>query len=354
MKIAKRIALFLFLLVFLVVTSGIIIAYVYQDRVKEYLVGEISKNLEAETGVSEIEFSVLRKFPMASLSFSQIWCKSTGEHMTFDTLFAADRLFLQFHVMDIFSNNYSITQVDLENARVNIEFNKYGDDNYHFWKEVAETDTLPDKAFAINLDRMVFDNTHINYLDVKRKQDFAFQTKSMLASGSLMDTTGLLSLGFDAVGEKLIVGETDYIKNKRLIGSVDLSFDSEVYEILRGDVSVDGLQVSVDGYIDKRITGASERELALKFLGSGLDITNTLALLPDNDLVRPYTITGEADLIISIKDDLNTRKAPVVTIDFKTEDATLRIDTLNLTFAHIELDGKYSSYYGEDIDGASR
>lgn len=355
MKFAKNIALVLFLLVFLIVTSGIIIAYVYQDRVKSFLVEEISKNLEAETGVSKIEFSVLQKFPFASLSFERIWCKSVGEQMTYDTLFVAEKLFLQFHIMDIFSDNYSITRIDLEDARVNLEFNQNGAGNYKFWKvKDAKDQGDGSQSFSIQLDKMAFDNTHFNYVDAKRKQNFAFLAHHMEAGGSLMESTGSLSLTYDVLGEKLIVGKTDYLNNKRLTGSVDLVTDSTAYEIESGVISVDGLKVKVDGYIDKPTDGSLNRELSLRFQGSGLDITKTLALFPDNDLMDPYTVEGSADLIVAISGDLNARKPLQVRLDFKTQDASLKIDTFNLTFTHITLDGMYSSDHSEAIDGGSR
>ena len=354
MRLAKRIAVIFFFIVFLVVTSGVIIAYVYQDKVKSFLVAEITKKLEAETGVSDIEFSVLRKFPMASLSFKQIWCKSVGTNMTHDTLFYADRLFLQFHILDIFSNKYSITQIDLENARVNIEYNKYGQDNYHFWKETPSGDsTGTGNALSINLDKMVFDNTHFTYTHGKKDYNYEIVANHLEASGSLMENFGALSLDYDILVEKLRIKNTDYLNHKRLIGSVNLAVDSSVYEIKSGNLSVDGLRISVDGYLEGGEENGNSifRELSLRFRGSNLNIERTLALLPDTKILEPYTFSGNTDLIVSISGDLGGKEELTVRVDFKTHDASLTIDSLNLIFTHIDLDGMYTSKHAQNNEG---
>jgi len=355
MKIAKKIGVIFLFVVFIIVTSGILIAYVYQDKVKSFLVAEITKNLEAETGVSNIEFSVLRKFPMASLDFTNIWCKSVGTNMTHDTLFYAEHLFLQFHIMDVFSNNYSITQVDLENAKVHLEINKYGVDNYHFWKEKTAKDSIEDKqAFSVNLDKMVFDHTYFTYVNKRKKQDYAIHANHLEADGALKNNSGSLSLTYDVLVKHLGMGEANYLDNKKLVGAIDFAVDSSVYEIKNGNVMIDGLKVSVEGHLVQESQNEKKefRELSLRFKGSSLDLNRALALLPENAFLAPYTIGGKADLNILVSDDLGTKKAPVVRIDFRTQDASLKIDTLDLKFTHIDLDGMYESNHADKIDGA--
>ncbi|MBL4736364.1 MAG: hypothetical protein JKY18_13705, partial [Flavobacteriales bacterium] len=154
--------------------------------------------------------------------------------------------------------------------------------------------------------------------------------------------------------QKLSIDKTNYLNNKKLVGSIDLTIDSSVYEIKTGNVTVDGLGVAVDGYLVQEVENGESgfRELSLRFRGSGLDIQRTLALLPENKLLAPYTIEGKADLNILVTDDPGTRKAPELRIDFRTKDASLKIDSLNLEFTHIDLDGMYTSDHSQKIDGA--
>jgi len=357
MKLARRIfSIFLFL-VFIIVTSGVIIAYVYQDKVKGLLVSEITNHLEAETGVAGIEFSVLRKFPMASLSFNHIWCKSVGSNMTHDTLFYADQLYLQFHIMDIFSNKYSITRIDLENAMVNIEINSSGADNYHFWKEPQSSDsTVSGEALSVDLEKMVFENTRFNYLHHNKRHNYSVLAKHLEAGGSLMENSGSLALTYDLQVSNLDIDGTNYLNNKDLTGSIDFSVDSGVYEINSGEVSIDGLKVKVDGYLEEGLESSSAffGELSLRFRGTGLDIKKTLALLPDSKVLEGYSIGGAADLNISVAADLSSTELPSVRVDFKTNDATISLDSINMEFTHIDIDGMYASNHSHTINGVTR
>jgi len=357
MKLAKRIFLIFLFLVFVIVTSGVIIAYVYQDKVKGLLVSEITNHLEAETGVAGIEFSVLRKFPMASLSFNHIWCKSVGANMTHDTLFYADELFLQFHILDIFSNKYSITRIDIENARVNIEINNNGADNFHFWKEPRGPDsTSSGKALTIDLEKMVFENTRFNYLHHNKRHNYSILAKHLEAGGSLMENSGSLALAYDIEVSNFDIDGTNYLSNKALAGSIDFSVDSGVYEIKSGEVGVDGLKVKVDGYLEEGLESSSAffGELSLRFRGSGLDLKKTLALLPHSKVLEAYSISGAADLNIAVAAVLGSAELPSVRVDFKTNDATIKLDSINMELTHVDIDGMYASDHSHTANGIRR
>ncbi|MCH7782305.1 hypothetical protein IID62_04500 [candidate division KSB1 bacterium] len=55
--------------------------------------------------------------------------------------------------------------------------------------------------------------------------------------------------------------------------------------------------------------------------------------------------------IVSISGDLGGKEELTVRVDFKTHDASLTIDSLNLIFTHIDLDGMYTSKHAQNNEG---
>jgi hypothetical protein len=75
-------------------------AWYYQDEVKQLIVNEINKNIKTEITVRDISFSVLRKFPRASVEFRDVLIKVPRDYdniesqpFSSDTLFTAQNLF---------------------------------------------------------------------------------------------------------------------------------------------------------------------------------------------------------------------------------------------------------------------
>ena len=141
-KSSRIVRFFWRFLIFILVTitllggTGFIIGYFYQDEVKEYIVGELNKQLNTEIIVDgkDIDFTVLKNFPLASVNFKNVKALEAIQSKKKDTLFAAGEISLQFNIIDVFKKNYRIKRVEVDDANLKIRIDKEGNDNYHFGK----------------------------------------------------------------------------------------------------------------------------------------------------------------------------------------------------------------------------
>ncbi|HSH50338.1 MAG TPA: hypothetical protein VK982_01300, partial [Bacteroidales bacterium] len=101
-------------MVILLITSGLI-TYFYKDEVSLYLVEELNDYISAKIDVEKIKFSVLKKFPKASVKLENVLVYSPQGYFSkiqtynTDTLFFAQSVFVQFNLTDLFDKNYHIT-----------------------------------------------------------------------------------------------------------------------------------------------------------------------------------------------------------------------------------------------------
>ena len=94
-----------------------IAGYFYGDKVKQIIVTEISKKLNIEVSVREIDFTVFRNFPEASVELIDLKTVEKNPLYT-EPLLKAGRLSLLFDLLDIISGDYTIEKVVIKNARL--------------------------------------------------------------------------------------------------------------------------------------------------------------------------------------------------------------------------------------------
>ena len=154
-RFLKRIVLFFIFLLLLITGTGFVIGYFYQDEVKEYVIGELNKQLNTEIIVDgkDIDFTVLKNFPYASIDFKNIKALEAIQSKKKDTLFSAGTISLQFNILDIFSKNYRIRKMEIDDVNLKVRIDKDGNDNYHFWKESGDT---ANTSFAFSLEEIIF------------------------------------------------------------------------------------------------------------------------------------------------------------------------------------------------------
>ena len=144
----------------LLIMGSALLGFLYQKKVKDFVVAQLNTKLNSEISVENIKFSLLEKFPYATLEFQKITAKDATDYAEKDTLLYADKLYLNFNIIDILFGNYIIKGIDLSDARMKLNVYEDGSNNYTFWKN--SVDTLGE-ALLIELSRVNFSNVAVNY-----------------------------------------------------------------------------------------------------------------------------------------------------------------------------------------------
>ena len=76
-KAIKIFFISLFTLAVLTLTTGFVIGYFYGDKVTQYVISQLNGYIDTEINIGKVEFSVFKKFPNASIEFTDVVAKST-------------------------------------------------------------------------------------------------------------------------------------------------------------------------------------------------------------------------------------------------------------------------------------
>lgn len=228
-RFLKRTIILLLVLIILIAGSAIIIGYYHQDEIKSYIIKELNKQLNTEIIVDgkDINFTILKSFPFASLDFKNVKALDAVKNKNKDTLFKAQKISLQFNIIDIFNKNYHIKKIKFNTVDLNIRIDKQGNDNYHFLKTSSDTTTT---NFYFALEEIVLKQIHLRYKNNQLQQRVNVLINKSKLSGKFSNEKYSLEILSDLFINTIKVDSTSFLHKKNV--HVDMSFDVDNVKIL--------------------------------------------------------------------------------------------------------------------------
>lgn len=149
---------------------AIILAFlsaIAEPEITRLFIKRLNSSLQNHTEIKQVDFSLIKSFPRASVTLKNIVVASYGiDESTPESdsvpLFTAESINLSLRITALLKKNYIIDRLSVENGVFNISRNNEGDYNFKFNKAGQSSDTL---AFTADLRNIQIKNTHINFND---------------------------------------------------------------------------------------------------------------------------------------------------------------------------------------------
>jgi hypothetical protein len=330
-----------------------VIAFYYQDEVKEYVVGELNKQLNTQVIVDgkDIDFTVLSSFPYGSVNFKNVKALDATSEQKKDTLFKAGQISLQFNLSDILKKNYRVKKLEISDVELRVRIDKNGNDNYHFWKR--NTDTAK-SSFAFSLEDIQLTNIHLFYKDIKAKQRFESTVKSGKFSGEFSNETYTLNSAADIYVDFIRTDSVNYLRKKDVHVECDLNIDNKAgtYKIAAGKLQIEDLLFEVFGSV---LNINSESIVNMGVKGKDMDILSILSLIPEKykGQINEYESNGEFYFDALIQGSISKTSSPKITADFGIRSADISRIKDNITLKNVSLKGHYTNGNNETKEHSS-
>jgi hypothetical protein len=153
------------LTVFLFVLGSILIPNLYGDRIIENLLKNITSKLKTNIEFENVNFSIVDHFPYASVTGQDIIILESNNFSS-DTLLFAENAFVKFSLFEIFSEDFNLPNIKIENAKVFIKYNLANEKNF----DILIKNTEQQKKLLLN--NISFQNTSLNYNNEKINLNF--------------------------------------------------------------------------------------------------------------------------------------------------------------------------------------
>lgn len=329
----------------IVVIVGIVIAWYYQDGVNQLLVTEINKHVRTEIRVNDISFSVLRRFPRASVEFKDVLIKVPAgyDHSELqdpgnDTLFTAQSLFLHFNIKDIFKSDYRINSIYAREGVLNLAVNSGLQENYRFWKS---SDSSSD-GLDIDLQDVRLRNYKLAYTNIPKEIHMGTELKELEMKGNFSRSSYKLKGSVLGNNSHLRRQDLYYSSDRDLLVNVSLNVSNELVSIQEGSIELAGIKVFAKGEYQN---GEQGNIINMDFIGYDLDISSFVLLLPDRtrEALKNYQFGGKLDIEFSVTGNLTKSLSPSVIVSFRTENGDITRKDTGMNLNRINLSGYYNN-----------
>ncbi len=320
----------------------LVLAWAYQERIKQVMITHLNENLQTEIFIEDISLNLIRSFPLASVSFSDLKVMEAGNHQSKDTLLNARRLYLQFSLWDLARKKYTIKQLELDNATIKAGITKEGHPNYLFWETPAEAGEK-ESSLSFNIQRILLNNTYFSYRDDEKGLLINIDAERGSMRGLFSQRTYNLQAKGDFFARELMIGSSSIITNKPVKLDVGLIVrDQKEFTFEKGDLSINNHGLRVEGSIINLDEGV---QFDTRLSGRDLQLHHLINDLPETwkKYTEGYRSKGELIFNASIIGKLNPSGNPRINADFHISNAELTHPGSGLKLKDLQFRGAFDN-----------
>ncbi len=310
------------------------LAHLYDTEVKVRLIGTLNQYLVAPVTVSDMDLTLIARFPRASMRLNDVLAKEVrSDDRPSDTLFHAEQLYLEFSLWDLFRGRYTVQEIHANNAIARPALDSKGTPNYIIWKTDSTSSDAP-----IDLRQVSFDGLLVRYRDYRTGFEVRSQSDAVTLSGRFSSSGNSARLIGDATLLALHTsGGTDL---SGMDGSLDLRMRfggaDTLFTIDKGDVLLGTLPLELTMAV---VDNAEGGRIDVRARSIGADLAAVAAALPGEfgAQLKRYAIKGDADLGIVYAGPMDRA---VLSVAAKIKRARLKETRSGVTFSDVfaELD----------------
>ncbi|HYH16635.1 MAG TPA: AsmA family protein, partial [Flavisolibacter sp.] len=138
--------------------------FLFKGKIIKIAKEAINENLSAKVDFSDIDISFIRSFPKIAVTVEDIQVVGTGTFAK-DTLLAARSIEAAVNFNSLFSNNYKVYRIQVEEPRIHAIINADGKTNWDITKPdtSAAAPAADTSTFQLALEEYAITNASIKY-----------------------------------------------------------------------------------------------------------------------------------------------------------------------------------------------
>ncbi len=312
-------------------------AYIFEDDVKAYFLQKINTQLNIRVEIGQIDFSLLSHFPQASISLEQVVAHHSKPYKGKGNFIEAEQIDFSFGVFELFSGNYSINRIDIQNGSIHILRDAQGVVNYDLLKS-GNNDTNERVDFKLNA--VFVTNVNMTIEDVPSDFSTSYLIKKGKFKGDLSNDIFTLKVASDIEIKQLKSDKITWIKERDAFieMGIEINKNTQVYTFIDGGIQLADLKFNVSGKLqNKDVLG-----MDLEFGGVDLDISSFLSLLPKeySKEISKYKSDGIFYCNATLKGNWSKSEHPYFNAEFKIEDASIRQIEHDIELKNVKLSGR--------------
>lgn len=336
-----------------IVAAMAIVPVAFKGKIKEIVLTEANKMINAEFGFDDLSISLFREFPQASVGIEGFWLRGKDVFAN-DTLAYIGKAEAAVNLKSIFGNSgFDITKVLVKDTYLKAIVLEDGRANWDIMypSDTEEPEDTTTSNFRILLKKVTVDNLNIIYDDREGGMYAHIEEFETTCRGDMAADRALLEL---QAAIKALTFKMDGVPllSKVRIGAdlnVDADFANSRYTLKENTLALNAIRATIDGWA--ALPADAPMSMDLKLGTSDIQFKEILSLIPAiyakdfEDLKADGTVSLQA----YAKGELTDTTLPEFEAALKVSDGNFRYPALPAGVDNIQIAAKASNP-GGDID----
>lgn len=282
------------------------------SEVKNLFITEMNKFLVAEVQIDDVQLSLVKDFPFASVRFTGVRMKEATQLPSKNFLLTAETISLRFNIWDLLRKKYRVKNISLTDVEIAPHVYADGSDNFHFWKQ---TTGKSNEKFNFELQRIIIHNLHVKYINDVSLTFVDTHIPDFVVKGNFGSDKYALDLAGNILIHEFKSQATSYISERELNLWLILDVDnnSGLYNIQHGTVETGKLKLTTAGnfiYNDK------QKQITLDVTATGSTLQEMLSLVPARFTKNfdDYKFEGKGDITAKVNGMIGENHTPAVSV----------------------------------------
>jgi len=307
----------IFALIIILVIGLLLTPIFFKPELIQALKEQINEQVNAEVNFEDLDISFMRTLPKLSIDIQDLSVKGKGEFED-KNLFASKDISITTDFKSLFKSNEGITlyDINIDDADINIEVNKYGKANYEISK--PKEVTANNDSFFGSIESYKINNSRITYDDKSSAMQLELKNVNHEGQGQFKDIVFDLSTKTVIENANFIFDNIQYLKNVKVEGDVDLNIDAEnqKYTFKENNLKINDLDLAFVGSI--RLL-AEAFDIDLNINAPNNKIGSIISIIPNfyTENFADISTKGNSTLKGSIKGIYNSTEDLYPSLDLK-------------------------------------
>lgn len=305
--------------------------FLFEKQLKDLVQDTINKNVNARVTFEDIDLSIFRNFPDATLAIQNLKIINEAPFEG-DTLALSEEVILQMSIKELFKGGSEPKKIDalkINNTFLNIHVDSLGNNNYDIAvSDTVSTTTSQGGGFSFDVDHYEINNSRVKYEDRGSKMGLLIEdlnhqgTGDFSASSSTLSTssTALVSFEMDSV---------NYLdRNKlQLEADFEMDLDNLRYTFLENEALINQLPLTFDGYVQ---VNEDNNEVDITFKTPTSSFKNFLGVMPEEYTKNIENVETRGDFVVDgfIRGTVDETYIPKMEINIASNNAAFKYPDL--------------------------
>lgn len=307
----------------------LIVPSLLSGKISDIVKREANAMLNAKVEFAELDISLLRHFPKASLSLLDFSVTGVGDFEG-QRLVSGERIEVAVDLFSIFGESFEVSKVWLLSPEIHGIIAKNGAANWEIFsaspeEEVVEEQASEPSSFKLSLKQLAIENAKIYYTDNTSAMHFHTAPVSLTLSGDLSAANTTLNLSASAADITFTLGSDSYASGltATLNGSVGADLVNNRYTLSSLQLAVNSVKAALDGWV--ALEGDDiDTEIVLDCSGNNFkDILSLVPAFYTKDF-KNLTAAGGVSLTGAVKGRMSGENYPAFTLKLKVADGSFK------------------------------